>query len=416
MSITNVAAGSPAALQGAGNRFYLAGAGEFADKLTVGQVLKGRVLRQYDQSRYLVGFEGNERVVDSGVPLRTGELIHGRVMAVGERVELQRIYAQDATDLAGAAMPVPGESLPEGVGTRSDQLLEQLIGRYQATLSPADRAQLGKAVRSAADGANMGLAGIMLSKLGLPQSSELLGALYTNLTRRPAATSAAEVVAQLEAAAPGAVAAPTQAIQQLGEMLKTAIEDRTRAHDSREQAASGTPQMSLPVAGAAPEAVRQVRADGDERNQRGIRDLGRWLLNAQTGGSVAHRHETLPLLLGDQLVEVDLALFSQQRDGEQKPAARHRQLVFSLNTESLGRVEISARLVGERLRVQVATEDSDTTAFMAEHATALREALQQLGWTLDEVVYETRPAPVAGSATQAVVEHVIRQDSLNRLV
>jgi len=66
--------------------------------------------------------------------------------------------------------------------------------------------------------------------------------------------------------------------------------------------------------------------------------------------------------------------------------------------------------------VQVATEDSDTTAFMAEHAAALREALQQLGWTLDEVVYETRPAAVAGGATQAVVEHVIRQDSLNRLV
>lgn len=416
MSIANIGAGTSAALQGAGNRFYLAGASEFADKLTVGQILKGRVLRQYDQSRYLVGFEGNERVVDSSVPLRTGELIHGRVMAVGERVELQRLYAQDTTELATAGTATPGEVVSDGVTTRSDQLLEQLLGRFQATLSPAERGQLARAVRAAADGTSMALSGIMLSKLGLPQSSELLGALYASLTRRPAASSAAEIAAQLDTLAPGTAPAPTQAVQQLGEMLKTAMDERTRSDHGKEQTTTRTTEVPLSTSGAAAEAVRQVRPDGDERSQRGIRDLGRWLLNAQTGGSVAHRHETLPLLLGEQLIEVDVALFSQQRDGDQKPAARHRQLVFSLNTEALGRVEISARLVGERLRVQVATENSDNTAFMAEHAPALRETLQALGWTLDEVVYETRTAPAGGSATQAVVEHVIRQDSLNRLV
>jgi hypothetical protein len=116
------------------------------------------------------------------------------------------------------------------------------------------------------------------------------------------------------------------------------------------------------------------------------------------------------------LIEVDVALFEQRRDAEQKPAAKHRQLVFSLNTEALGRMEIVARLVGERLRVRIVTESSDKTVFLAGYSERLRESLQSLGWTIDEVMYETRTPMTQNGAVRSVVEHVISQDSLNRLV
>ncbi|MCK7581364.1 MAG: hypothetical protein MZV65_40845 [Chromatiales bacterium] len=179
MSITNVAAGSSAALQGAGNRLYLAGASEFADKLTVGQILKGRVLRQYDQSRYLVGFDGNERVVDSAVPLRTGELLHGRVMAVGERVEpAARVCAgRDRLWRVGRCRR-PVSRWPRVPGHRQ-----------RSAARAADRALSGNAQSGRSRPAGQGRCAppptapawdwpaSCWSKLGLPQSSELLGAL-----------------------------------------------------------------------------------------------------------------------------------------------------------------------------------------------------------------------------------------------
>ena len=73
-------------------------------------------------------------------------------------------------------------------------------------------------------------------------------------------------------------------------------------------------------------------------------DLARWVLNAQTGGSVAHRVATLPLLLDGELVELDVAMFAQGGDAqrEQAEGIRHRELVFALTTPALGHIEIRA--------------------------------------------------------------------------
>ena len=62
---------------------------ELPGALSLGQIVKARVLKHYEGGRYLVSLEGRERVVDSSVPLNTGELVRGRVIAVGERIELQ---------------------------------------------------------------------------------------------------------------------------------------------------------------------------------------------------------------------------------------------------------------------------------------------------------------------------------------
>ena len=62
---------------------------ELPSALSLGQIVKARVLKHYEGGRYLVSLEGRERVVDSSVPLSTGELVRGRVVAVGDRIELQ---------------------------------------------------------------------------------------------------------------------------------------------------------------------------------------------------------------------------------------------------------------------------------------------------------------------------------------
>ena len=47
----------------------------FSKSLNLGQVLKGKVLRHYEGSHYVVSFNGQEKVVDSAIPLKTGESV-----------------------------------------------------------------------------------------------------------------------------------------------------------------------------------------------------------------------------------------------------------------------------------------------------------------------------------------------------
>ena len=147
-------------------------------------------------------------------------------------------------------------------------------------------------------------------------------------------------------------------------------------------------------------------------------DLARWILNAQTGGTVAHRIATLPLLVDGELVELDVALFEQSADREpsQQHGLRHREVVLALSTEALGRVEIHALLAGGHVRVQIVAGDSGTTQFMSTHAERLAAELQGIGWQVDELRYETRAANDANGVVRSLVEHVISPGSVSRLV
>ena len=58
---------------GGAQLLLLQGDADFAARLTLGQIIKGRVLRAYDQQRYAVEFDGQRRTVDSAVPLTVGE-------------------------------------------------------------------------------------------------------------------------------------------------------------------------------------------------------------------------------------------------------------------------------------------------------------------------------------------------------
>ena len=127
MTVNNVSLGVFADLRTSANRLFLPGASDFAGGLNLGQIIKGKVMRQYDGGRYLVSFGGHERVVDSSVPLTSGELIHGRVIGLGERVELQRVYPGEESDTSA---PKPGDAATveiSAAATLTQQPLE--IGR-----------------------------------------------------------------------------------------------------------------------------------------------------------------------------------------------------------------------------------------------------------------------------------------------
>lgn len=412
MTVQHVGAGAPSALQPLAAKLSLPGGVEFGDSLRLGEIIKGRVLRQYDGGRYLVSFDGQERVVDSSIPLQTGELIHGRVITIGERVELQRVPAPDVQSEIDS---VPQISLDARLRGRAGQLLDQVLSRYNLRLNAEEAGTLTNAIRRADDGQAMALAGAMLSKLGLKQAPELLWPLYSALVRRETQSTGLVLEPVVDVARVAEQGAQTQPalIRQIAEAIDRTIDKPD--DEGRDPDASPTPgAAAVPgVIGAAVPAIKQL-ADDDPRSGRDA--LARWLLNAQIDGSVAHRLGTLPLLLGDRLVEVEMSFFEQRRDAEQRPDARHRKIVFALQLEGLGRVEVTAHLAGNHVGVKVATQDGDKTAVVSRHAEQLRSLLDGIGWTVDEVVYETRRADEHNGVVRAVVEHVVSQDSLNRLV
>lgn len=415
MSIQGVSGGITPALQGAGSKFFLPGAGEFADKLTIGQIIKGKVLRQFDSNRYLVNFDGNERVVDSTIPMKTGELLHGRVIGIGDRVEMQRVQFNDPN--AGSAVSttkIPAQTTLSGTKTPG---LEAMLARYQVDLRSADQTVLTRAMRGAQDSQAMGMAGILLNRLGLPQSQELLSALYGTLMARRvsgAGNDAIDIQPMLDAVA-GLGVSSASVVMQLGDVVRQALEQTNVNRTESETRDIDLQDKGHDVASASPDA-QQAETGSDASGQDFAKQLGQFLLNVQTEGSVAHRSGTIPLLLGNRLIEVDVALFEQRREPEQKTDARHRHLVFRLNTEHLGQVEISARLVGDRVRVRITADEETGTENLAHHTEALRSALNAAGWSIDEIVHETRTKGGHNSVAHAVVEHVITQGSLNHLI
>jgi hypothetical protein len=416
MSISGISGGLTPTLQGSGGRLFLPGASEFADKLTIGQILKGRVLRQFDGSRYLVDFGSDSRVVDSAIPLSTGELLHGRVVGLGDRVELQRMPNQDLGD--GARSTLPDTAMTSVAISGSGDLLANALARFQVNMNPAEQATLMRAVRSATDGSAMTIAGVLLSKLGLTQSPDLLNAVYNMLVvrRTPTTEQTAIDLQPLMQGVAGSVIPPTALVAQLGEMLRQTLEESipqgSEGNDTQASMAASLPNLSIST-----DTQSQGGATTTDSGTQNTEQLiGQWVLNAQTDGSVAHRTGTIPLLVGNRLMEVEVALFEQRRNADPKADTRHRQLIFRLNTETMGTVEISARLAGDHVRVQVVSENDRAANSLSSETQALRTALGEAGWKVDEVVYETRSMGDRNAAASAVIDHVINQDSLNRVI
>ncbi|MBI3900291.1 MAG: flagellar hook-length control protein FliK [Gammaproteobacteria bacterium] len=410
MTIQTIGVPLPNTSRADAGRFFLPGAKEFASELRLGEVIKGKVLRQYDGNRYLVNFGGQERVVDSGIPLQTGDLIHGRVIGLGDRVELQRLYPNDGEAPAADARA----NTVLDPQARGSNRLDDLLARYNVRLSADDQNALAAAVRRAADGGAMALSGALLAKLGLKQASELLWPVYNALLRKTDGVGlpvAADAAVKIETGNGEAPTLSPAALRRLADAIDKAISDSPE--ESADQSADSVIDPQAVPVGLPP---LKAITDNESNGQRDQQQLAYWLLNAQADGAVAHRLGTLPLLVGGQLVEVEMSFFEQRRDAEQKPDAKHRKLMFSLKTQNLGRVEVVAHLSGAHARVQIATQDPEKTALVSGYAEQLKTALAGSGWAIDEIAYQTQQDDGKSRVVRSVVEHVVSQDSLSRWV
>jgi hypothetical protein len=145
-------------------------------------------------------------------------------------------------------------------------------------------------------------------------------------------------------------------------------------------------------------------------------ELGRLILNAQNEGSVAHRFLTFPVWFGERMVEVKVALFAQRDGSTSGDGIRHRKLVFSLDMERLGQVEITVQAADRHLRLRIASENGRSVAALSGYLAELKSTLSEFEWQADEIEYIALDKDDQGNVSRAILTHHITPDSLSRLM
>lgn len=392
------------------------------ERLSVGQIVNVHVLRRFDVHRYLVSIDGHAHHVESASTLTVGSRGHATVAALGEKLEL-RIEElqpgsppaeQSETDAADGGLQAPAEP--------ARQVVTELENRYRIALDAAERGELAAAVAASTHPETMARGGLFLSRLGAPFTSSNVEALYAaQVGRRAGAPPPVESLSDLTALAAALIAGDAAALESMQQVLMDALNgpDSVAAGiegDAGAAATQGESGAELSSGGTGSDAGWHG-ADSDRRDERQPQDarenLARWLLNLQDGGALAHRYGSLPVLVGGQLVELDLVLFHQRpRDGA--PREPLRRLVMTLRTETFGALQVMAEAHDNRLVISFTGRSATDTDALAEHGTEVRRLVERLGWSVESVGYSFDP--LQARAASQVVRHVLDAGSVDRLL
>lgn len=358
-------------------------------RANVGDQLQIHVGQRLGDGRYVASLgDGERHIVQSAMELTAGSTIRATVVSVGERLELK--YTP-----AGAAQPVAViEIEPE---TTADAVLDELASRYAVELNPLDRLSIQSAMREVPNEEAIAEGGIFLSKLQLPVERNALQALY-------AAQQWGTTSATLPAAA--AVVGDEGATNDLERLLLKAL------HPEQADSQESPGALDLIAADAGSSGSPET-ADSESGS---LEDLARQLLNEQDDGALAYRYGTLPVIVANQLVELDLVHFRERGAGRGRdPALRDMQrLVMTFRTETLGRIEVVAHSLGDHLSIAISSESAQSNEALESHAADVRDLVARLGWRVDAVTYQLNPDPAR--ASRRVMEHVLNAETLDRLL
>jgi hypothetical protein len=384
---------------------------DFLSTLSMGQILKGRVLRHYEGSRYGVEFGGQERVVDSAIALRTGDLIHGRVVGLDDKVHLQKLPAGITRD-AGAQDLLPQQG---AAASRAIDFVQQLFKDHRAELSGVEHKAIRAVGRQAGNLNLAASAALILRKLGLTLDNSLIRALTRGLSERGQLDKA-----DIEKLATRIAADPTIRVAENHEAVRVLAQSLAQLQVP-ERAGSDDPAQASPDSLAdADQAAADFGGGESRQDQHSALQaawlLGRRVLNSQGEGSVAHRFVTLPIWLGDQLLEVNLAFFAQTPSDVEEEGVHYRRIVLSLDMDEMGHIEAVVAVANRRLRIAIETENEAASQVLALWMGNLKSDLAAFGWEVDEMTYGTRFADQLNLPAQSVVSHYVRQDSLSRLM
>jgi hypothetical protein len=370
-----------------------------------GEEVNLRVLAKLADRRYVASFGDSRYIVDSNVLLSVGQMVKATVTSVGGIVELKYLGAGQFEQVTAKD---PAE-LPEETSAAGKALAE-LQTKYRLSVPPQARQLVSDIGADVQRPESMAMSALYLSRMGESVESEALQALYAKQVwtddNLQGTGGAVDISALVLGVQQGNAADVHALAKQLGDALEPAA------------GAAATPAAmplggGLQAAGTGEAALAQQDPDpSKDQPKNSLKELAHRLLNMQDAGTLAYHFGSLPVIVANQLVELDLVLF-RERQSATRPDGM-RKLVMTLRTETLGKVEIVAQSLDAHLSISIAAQNADSSSSLSTHAQQVRELVSRLGWNIDNVSYRVTEGPPR--AAEQIVKHVLAAGSLDAVV
>ena len=390
------------------------GFSEFA----AGQIVSVKVLRRLDEQHYVVELRGQTREVQSEHALPVGDTIDAVVVSAADKLELRQLTGDLANPKNAAQAPLASLAIEN----QTDIVAQANF--YKCKLDKLDLRTLQKAVETAKEPSNMVLAGLFLSKRGMPVDPLMLQQLYAVQTAP--ATAMASVPATPDLQQNNKEAASTLTVADLAQAMRTVVE--IHAGEMMASVAAAAKKTETNVTTAVVSDLDEVNAssltmqmhgtDVDDVEQNGdnnrkpasISALHDLLSDVDANG-LGVRYGTLPVLINGQLVELELMLVKHRpKETDAEPVKR---LVMSIHTQGLGTVSITAEALNEHLLINISAEKTEYAETLGNYANDVRALAERFGWSLQSVAYDVKTH--SAKLAQRVMEHSIRQGVIDHV-
>jgi hypothetical protein len=390
--------------------FSIVPSGKLRAGIELNQLLTGKVEQDLGQGKYAVQIRGESLVVESKSPLKANDIIHGRVVGVGEKIEMQRIFKEKAT---ADNQNVKNQNIEYlySLGKNGYRAVE-ILQNYRVKLSAEELQVLANALKNTSSPDTTVLTAVVLNKMGVQITEGTLNTIYPVLdSRLKQKFNLHNITAHLDFIAANESHANSQTITELAAFLSAVI-DKLPDTPNIDQ----SPVTDSHVQTADDQAMNfgQDESGQNQQNNHNLFDPSRILLNAQSDSSISHRVSVVPFIVNEQLVEVDVALFSQKQNSATN-INKHKRIVLSLNLDMLGKIDVEINLVGKHARINMDTEKNIITNELVKYMPVLKQEFEQYDFRIDELSYGVKRADTMNNVIGSVVEHYITQDSLSRL-
>ncbi|MEJ1366703.1 MAG: flagellar hook-length control protein FliK [Candidatus Sedimenticola sp. (ex Thyasira tokunagai)] len=419
MSVDQVLQTIQGAAYGADRTLHVDSDAEFRRTLTVGQIIKGRVLQHYEGSRYLVDFSGQRRVVDSRMMLLEGAALSGRVTSLADKVVLQRVIDSDVQSFT---------KRDGNIALKADSgfaQIEQWLVMSGIEISTAERTVMLKILRESRNRTLTLLASMLVIKTRLKfyESSVIFAEKALTEERLKVPDEILERAIVVFEMCEYKTTLPDKVIPLLTAYLQAALIsqwkvdlDSIRKDDLKALRSTSTDALKSEDPQDKVEDT-PVHEQAKDRGQDAVFPAPTWLMNTQVDGTVAHRIATLPLWVGGRLTEFDVALFSQQEHSKaNQSSSRYQKVMLALETETLGSVNVVAHLINDHLKLSITSMDKNAAAVLSQYSNDLQKQLNGASWVVDEISYQEYSGSKGESPIMTVAEHIISKDSFSRMI
>jgi len=377
---------------------------------SVGQVVTVCIGSKVADGRYSATIGDKRYVVASDIAFQPGQTLRASVSSLSGTVELKYLgpgqyelletELQNELDLASA---------------ENDVQLAALQERYKVQLSAAERQQVAALANDADNPAKLMMGAFYLNKVGVAVQEAQLRALYQTQAWAHDGARLSAAMKDFSALLKGVQQGDDAAVESLATLLGDAC-DSAALNASALAASQGANDASMgdALSNNASDMAAYRGNSGNDEDAAALRELASKLLNIQDAGALAYHYGSMPIMIGGQMIELDMVMFRERDSAQSHRAQGLRRLVMTLKTETLGRVEIVAQSIESVLSVSVGTQSAQATELLASHAEEVRDLVKRLGWQVDGVSYRLSTEPAR--AAEQLVRHVVNAGSLDAVV